>query len=149
MGAFPCTPGWWCGSAGSVVGPIAVLQDDAISVAILERDAVHVPKGIEGSHRRKTVLPHPQDSGLPISPIGKVEDEEVVFARSPPSVMAVRPCEFKVIRFSGAAEHDAVEPVVVFKAIELAETKAISIKHHHRVQIIGGPRDTKQRLRFH
>src|SRR5262245_47721702 len=101
--------------------PRRVLQDDAISVGILESDAAFVPIGIERGDRRCAESAQTLDCGAPCRTIRQIENEQIVFGRRAADRMAALMGEFEMPWNAGMAEHDAVKAVMILKPADLVE----------------------------
>src|SRR5260370_33567291 len=119
--------------------PGSVLQDDSVTVRVLEGCTVAVPVGIERRYGVEPSSPHRADGGFIFSSVREIEDQKIVLTRSPASRMTVSVGKLKMIRGAGPPQQHAVESVVVLKTEEDLESEFIALKTDQRVRMIGVP----------
>lgn len=92
----------------SAFRPIGVLEENAISVAVLKGDTVPFPERIKRLNRSRAALLHARDRSLPKSSIWKIEHQQVVLGQGPASILPKRACELEMILLTRPAEHDRI-----------------------------------------
>ena len=81
-------------------------------------------------------MAHLLDGLTPSLLVGHVEDEQVVLGGGSPSSVAFGVGELEVVRTTLAAEHDAVEALMVFEPPEQIQPEPVPIEGEQGVQVI-------------
>src|SRR5262245_35292951 len=116
-------------------GPLGVLKHDAIAVRVLKGPAGAIPVRIERGDGLVARRDHPVNGLLPLRSVGEVEDEQVVLGGRPAREVATLSRELEMVRGPGHAQHDPVEPLVIFKPSESDQAHSDRIKPHGLLEV--------------
>ncbi len=108
--------------------PSRLLEDDAIAVRVLERDALAVPIGIEGGNGIEACIPHSLDGGLPFVGVWKIEDEKILRSRRAARHMSARPGELQVVGHAFVSEDDPVKAIVAMETLEEVKAQTLPVE---------------------
>lgn len=116
--------------------PRGSLENDAITVWILERGAIAIPIGIERGDRIEAGIAHPLNGGFPLICVWNIKDEQMVLSRRATRYVTPRTRKLEMVRRSLLSQHDAVEALVVLEPIEELQAKAFLIEPQQAIQVI-------------
>src|SRR5688572_3486438 len=96
-------------------GPIRVLQDNTVTIGILECLASYIPVWIVRLHGCVTMSQHSLDCCLPLHFILQVEHQQIFLRGRFAGRMTLLAGEFKMVRRTAMSDHYAVEALMILK----------------------------------
>src|SRR5688500_16686827 len=87
--------------------------------------------------------------GLPLMRLGKVEHQQVLFARNGVGGVSGPASEFQVVSGARHAEYHAVEAVMADERVEAVQANCGYVEARDRIKAISRARNAKMGLRVH
>ena len=130
-------------SRGSVMSPLGILQDDAVTIPIFVCPAAGIPVWIERVHLLKPRGQHVRAGTVPLGGCRQVEDCQVFGSGrwSDGTDSAVR--ELEVVVRTIKSEHDTIESFMVLEAADNAKTQPPAVHGLGSRQIADWPGNSK------